>query len=49
MLRYAIKHIHDNEFDDMKQRGVIINTASIAAFEGQAGQVGSPLTSGSFL
>uniref|UniRef100_A0A914CCG7 3-hydroxyacyl-CoA dehydrogenase type-2 n=1 Tax=Acrobeloides nanus TaxID=290746 RepID=A0A914CCG7_9BILA len=38
MLRYAIKHIHDNEFDDMKQRGVIINTASIAAFEGQAGQ-----------
>jgi NAD(P)-dependent dehydrogenase (short-subunit alcohol dehydrogenase family) len=31
-------HMHDNEPED-EERGVIINTASIAAFEGQIGQV----------
>lgn len=39
MVRYAIKHIHENEKDDMQQKGVIVNVASIAAFEGQSGQV----------
>jgi NAD(P)-dependent dehydrogenase (short-subunit alcohol dehydrogenase family) len=31
-------HMHNNESED-EERGVIINTASIAAFEGQIGQV----------
>uniref|UniRef100_A0A914RFY9 3-hydroxyacyl-CoA dehydrogenase type-2 n=1 Tax=Parascaris equorum TaxID=6256 RepID=A0A914RFY9_PAREQ len=36
---YAAELFAENEKDDMGQRGVIINTASIAAFDGQAGQV----------
>uniref|UniRef100_A0A914ZQS3 3-hydroxyacyl-CoA dehydrogenase type-2 n=2 Tax=Parascaris univalens TaxID=6257 RepID=A0A914ZQS3_PARUN len=35
---YAAELFAENEKDDMGQRGVIINTASIAAFDGQAGQ-----------
>jgi NAD(P)-dependent dehydrogenase (short-subunit alcohol dehydrogenase family) len=33
-------HMSTNEPDDEGERGVIINTSSIAAFEGQIGQVG---------
>lgn len=29
----------ENEADEENQKGVIINTSSIAAFDGQAGQV----------
>jgi NAD(P)-dependent dehydrogenase (short-subunit alcohol dehydrogenase family) len=36
--RLAAAHMADNEPED-EERGVIINTASIAAFEGQIGQV----------
>lgn len=36
---HAAELFAENEKDEMGQRGVIINTASIAAFDGQAGQV----------
>ena len=36
--RLAAAHMAKNEPED-EERGVIINTASIAAFEGQIGQV----------
>uniref|UniRef100_A0A0M3HXQ0 3-hydroxyacyl-CoA dehydrogenase type-2 n=1 Tax=Ascaris lumbricoides TaxID=6252 RepID=A0A0M3HXQ0_ASCLU len=35
---HAAELFAENEKDEMGQRGVIINTASIAAFDGQAGQ-----------
>ena len=38
MLRLAAKHMAENEPDPDGQRGVIIVTASVAAFEGQIGQ-----------
>ena len=38
MSRLAAAHMSKNEPED-EERGVIINTASIAAFEGQIGQV----------
>ena len=37
--RLAAQMIAENEPNEDKQRGVIINTASVAAFEGQRGQV----------
>ena len=39
IARLAANHMTRNEPDDGGERGVIINTASIAAFEGQIGQV----------
>ncbi|CAH8566847.1 unnamed protein product [Heterobilharzia americana] len=38
MIRIATGLMLENQPDDDNQRGVIINTASIAAYEGQAGQ-----------
>lgn len=38
MLRYAASAMTENEPDDEGERGVIINTSSVAAFEGQIGQ-----------
>ena len=38
MMRWAAMHMSDAEPDDEGQRGVIISTASVAAFEGQIGQ-----------
>jgi len=38
VIRHACHLFGDNQLDDQKQRGVIINTASIAAFDGQMGQ-----------
>jgi NAD(P)-dependent dehydrogenase (short-subunit alcohol dehydrogenase family) len=35
----AFKMLSDNEPDDEGERGVVINTASVAAFEGQVGQI----------
>lgn len=39
VLTQAVEKMVDNEPDENGERGVIINTASIAAFEGQKGQV----------
>jgi NAD(P)-dependent dehydrogenase (short-subunit alcohol dehydrogenase family) len=38
MMRWAALHMSDVEPDDEGQRGVIISTASVAAYEGQIGQ-----------
>ena len=38
VLRLAAAAIAENQSDDDGQRGVIINTTSVAAFEGQVGQ-----------
>ena len=37
-IRLAAAHIATNQADDHGERGVIINTASVAAFDGQIGQ-----------
>jgi len=39
MIRYSLEMMGENAKDEQGQRGVVINTASIAAFDGQAGQV----------
>ncbi len=39
VLTQAVEKMVENEPDENGERGVIINTASIAAFEGQKGQV----------
>ncbi|MBN8192105.1 3-hydroxyacyl-CoA dehydrogenase [Bacillus sp. NTK074B] len=38
VIRLATEHMATNEPNELGERGVIINTASIAAFEGQIGQ-----------
>lgn len=38
VLRVGANYMHSNEPNDEGERGVIINTASVAAFEGQIGQ-----------
>lgn len=39
LTREAAKHMQQNEANDGGERGVIVHTASIAAYEGQFGQV----------
>ena len=39
VVRLAAGLIGQNEPDKGRQRGVVVNTASVAAFEGQMGQV----------
>jgi NAD(P)-dependent dehydrogenase (short-subunit alcohol dehydrogenase family) len=39
VLRYAASAMNENDADDGGERGVCINTASIAAFDGQIGQI----------
>jgi len=39
LMRFAASHMSAGEPDTFGNRGVIINTASVAAFEGQIGQV----------
>ena len=39
VLRFAAAAINDNEPDDDGERGVCVNTASIAAYDGQIGQI----------
>jgi|SRR5690625_63459 len=39
MIRLTAEKMADNETNEHDERGVIINTASVAAFEGQIGQV----------
>jgi 3-hydroxyacyl-CoA dehydrogenase / 3-hydroxy-2-methylbutyryl-CoA dehydrogenase len=38
VIRHAIAHMVNNEPNDDGEKGVVINTASVAAFEGQVGQ-----------
>ncbi|MER7278987.1 SDR family NAD(P)-dependent oxidoreductase [Dactylosporangium sp. NPDC000244] len=38
VLTLAAEHIAQTEPDDQGQRGVVVNTASVAAFDGQIGQ-----------
>jgi len=38
VVRLAAEAMSKNDFDDDKERGVIINTASVAAMDGQIGQ-----------
>lgn len=38
MIRLAAAKMQDNEPNEGKERGVIVNTASVAAFDGQIGQ-----------
>src|SRR5690625_2227070 len=38
VIRVVSSHMEHNEENEEKERGVIINTASVAAFEGQIGQ-----------
>lgn len=40
VIRHAVNQIVNNEPNEDGERGVIVNTASIAAFEGQVGQTG---------
>lgn len=39
MIRHSAPLLLENEPDDMGQRGVYINTSSVAAYDGQVGQV----------
>ena len=38
MIRLSTALMHENEPDADSQRGVIVNTASVAAYDGQRGQ-----------
>lgn len=38
VIRHSVALIGENEKDDMGQRGVVINTSSVAAYDGQIGQ-----------
>ena len=49
VLRLAAEAMVTNEADDEGERGVIINTASVAAYEGQIGQVAYASSKGGVL
>jgi NAD(P)-dependent dehydrogenase (short-subunit alcohol dehydrogenase family) len=46
MLRFAAEQMQHNAPGDSNERGVIINTASVAAFDGQVGQAGYSASKG---
>lgn len=46
VLRLAAVAMAENEMDDDGQRGLIVNTASVAAYDGQIGQVAYAATKG---
>ncbi len=46
MIRLAADKMQNNEPADTQERGVIINTASVAAFDGQIGQAGYAASKG---
>jgi NAD(P)-dependent dehydrogenase (short-subunit alcohol dehydrogenase family) len=48
-LRYAAAAMAGNDPDDDGERGVIVNTASIAAFDGQIGQVAYSASKGAIV
>jgi 3-hydroxyacyl-CoA dehydrogenase/3-hydroxy-2-methylbutyryl-CoA dehydrogenase len=49
VIRWACHIMADNQPDVQGQRGVIINTASIAAYEGQIGQVAYAASKGAIV
>ncbi|CAM9134373.1 unnamed protein product [Pylaiella littoralis] len=49
VLRLAAKRMMENAADEEGQRGVIINTASIAAYEGQVGQAAYAASKGAIV
>lgn len=49
VTRLAAKNMYLNEMDADSQRGVIINTASVAAFEGQRGQAAYAASKGAIV
>jgi len=48
-LRLSVGLIGANEADDDGQRGVVINTASVAAFDGQIGQAAYSASKGAIV
>jgi 3-hydroxyacyl-CoA dehydrogenase/3-hydroxy-2-methylbutyryl-CoA dehydrogenase len=49
VIRWACHLMADNKPDSQGQRGVIVNTASIAAYEGQIGQVAYAASKGAIV
>jgi len=49
VVRWACHLMADNQLDSQGQRGVIVNTASIAAYEGQMGQVAYTASKGAIV
>ncbi|MHB8126359.1 MAG: 3-hydroxyacyl-CoA dehydrogenase [Desulfitobacteriaceae bacterium] len=49
VIRLAVEKMVENSPNDLGERGVIINTASIAAFEGQIGQAAYAASKGGIL
>jgi len=49
VIRWACHIMADNQPDAQGQRGVIINTASVAAYEGQIGQVAYAASKGAIV
>ena len=49
MIRQASALMNDNKPDVNGQRGVIINTASVAAFDGQRGQAAYSASKGAIV
>ncbi len=48
-MRFAAEAMSSNEPDEFGQRGVIVNTASVAAFDGQIGQVAYSASKGAIV
>ncbi|VDN13044.1 unnamed protein product [Dibothriocephalus latus] len=48
-IRLAALHMTENEPDEDGQRGVIVNTASVAAFDGQVGQAAYAASKGAIV
>lgn len=49
MIRLAVGLIGENEPDADGQRGVVINTSSVAAFDGQMGQAAYSASKGAIV
>ncbi|OAD60036.1 3-hydroxyacyl-CoA dehydrogenase type-2 [Eufriesea mexicana] len=49
VIRLCLPLLHKNSEGENGERGVIINTASVAAFEGQIGQIGYSATKGAIV
>jgi len=49
VIRWACHIMADNQPNSLGQRGVIVNTASIAAYEGQIGQVAYAASKGAIV
>ena len=49
MIRLAAQMMHKNEPNEGGQRGVIVNTASVAAFDGQRGQAAYAASKGAIV